>query len=61
MWDKGVRNNVYFFRMCLHLNDCQFKTSGYSYRATHMNPVVTTNQNLQQIKYTKTREKRTQE
>jgi len=33
MWEKGVRNNVYFFRMCLDLNDCQFKTSGYSYRS----------------------------
>ena len=31
MWEKGVRNNVYFFQMYLNLNDCQFKTSGYSY------------------------------
>ena len=33
MWEKGVRNNVYFFQMYLNLNDCQFKTSGYSYRS----------------------------
>ena len=46
--------------MYLNLNDYQFKTSGYSYRAIHMNPLVTTNQSLQQIKYTKTREKRMQ-
>ena len=30
--------------MCLNLNDCQFKTSGYSYQSTYMNLMVTTNQ-----------------
>ena len=29
--------------MCLNLNDCQFKTSGYSYQSTYMNLMVTTN------------------
>ena len=31
-------------RMCMNLNDSQFKTSRYSYRSTHMNSMVTTNQ-----------------
>lgn len=26
-----------FFRMCLNLHDCQFKTNSYSYRKIHMN------------------------
>ena len=30
------------FRMCLNLNDYQFKTNRY--RSTYMNPIVTTNQ-----------------
>ena len=30
----GVTNNVYFFRMCLNLNDCQFKTNGLKLKKT---------------------------
>ena len=33
-----------YFRMCLNLNDYQFKTSRYSYKSTYMKPMVTTNQ-----------------
>ena len=32
------------FRMCLNLNDYQFKTSIYSYRSVYMNPMVTISQ-----------------
>ena len=32
------------FRMCLNLNDYQFKISRYSYRKTCMKPMGTTNQ-----------------
>ena len=32
------------FRMCLNLNEYQFKTSKYCYRSTYMNPMVTTDQ-----------------
>ena len=44
MWGRGVKKEG-SFRMCLNLNDYQFKTSRYSYRLTYMrNPMVTTNQ-----------------
>ena len=29
------------FRMCLNLNDYQFKMNRYNYRSTYMNPMVT--------------------
>ena len=32
------------FSICLNLNDYQYKTSRYSYRSTHMNLMVTSNQ-----------------
>ena len=32
------------FKICLKLNDCEFKTSRYSYKATYMNSMVTANQ-----------------
>ena len=32
------------FRMCLNLNDNQFKTNRYSYRSTYRNLMVTANQ-----------------
>ena len=35
-----------YFRKCLNLNDYKFKISRHSYRSTHMNPVVTTNDKL---------------
>ena len=35
------------FRMCLNLNDYQFKTSRYTYRATYMNPMIMTYQKPQ--------------
>ena len=28
----------------MNLNDCQFKSTKYSYRSTYMNSIVTTNQ-----------------
>ena len=44
---NGVKKCV-SFRMCLNLNDYQFKTIKYNYRLTYINPMVTTNQkNLQ--------------
>ena len=45
MWGRGVKKKSRSFRMCLKLNDNQFKTSRYSYRSTYMNPI----KNLQQI------------
>ena len=36
--------NCTSFRMCLNLNDYQFKTSRYSYRSTYVNSMVTANQ-----------------
>ena len=33
-------------RMCLNLNDYQFKTSRYSYKSTYINSMITTNQKL---------------
>ena len=39
-WSKKCRS----FRMCLNLNDYQFKASTYNYRSRYMNPMVTTNQ-----------------
>ena len=36
------------FRICLNLNDYQFKTSRCSYRSVYMNPMLTTNQKLAQ-------------
>ena len=31
--------------MCLNMNDCQFKTSRYSYSSTYMNFMIKTHQN----------------
>ena len=47
------------FRMCLNLNDYQFKTSRYNYQSIYMSPMVTTNQKNYN-RYTKTTEKGTQ-
>ena len=38
-WSKKM-----YFRKCLNLNDYKFKISRHSYRSTHTNPVVTTNE-----------------
>ena len=43
------------FRMCLNLNDYQFKTSRDSYKSTYMNTMVTTNQ--KSTIHTQTRQK----
>ena len=51
--------NCTSFRMCLNLNDYQFKTSRYSYRSTYVNSMVTANQKPT-IDTQKTREKGTQ-
>ena len=51
------RKNVDFFRMCLNLNDYQFKTSRYT--STYMNPMVITNKKTYN-RYTKTKKKGTQ-
>ena len=32
------------FRMCLNINDKQFKTNKHNYGSTYMNPLVITNQ-----------------
>ena len=44
------------FRMCLTLNDNQFKESRYNYGSTHMNSMVSTSQKL--TIYTKTKKER---
>ena len=44
--------------MCFNLNEYQFETNKYSYRSTCMNPIVTTNQKLQQT-YKNQRERNT--
>ena len=45
------------FRMCLNLNDYQFKTNRYNYRSTHINPMVTTDEKWYN-KYTKNKTKK---
>ena len=55
-WSEKCRS----FRMCLNLNDYQFKTNRYNYRSTRINPMVTTDEKWYN-KYTKnkTRKKET--
>ena len=43
MWGRRIKKSRYF-RMCLSLNDYQFKSSKYNYRSTYVNPTVITNQ-----------------
>ena len=40
---NGVKKCV-SLRMCLNLNDYQFKTIKYNYRLTYINPMVTANE-----------------
>ena len=39
MQEKGVRN-IDLFRMCLNLNNYEFKSNRYSYRSIYMNPMI---------------------
>ena len=42
--NEGERTKKYkSFRMCLNLNDYQFKSSRYNYGSSYMNPMATTN------------------
>ena len=42
MWGEGSKK-YRFFRMCLNLNEYQFKSSRYTYRSTYKNSMVTIN------------------
>ena len=54
----GEGNKQYrSFRMCLNLNDYQYKSSRYNYGSTYMNHIVTTNQKHTITTHTKTQRK----